>query len=270
MSLQIDEELNPHPKAHKFTIDKIKYKSDLSYDDRIPEPLPKGAGCLIISGKVASGKSSLALSLLTKRIFYAKKYHKLFVFSPSLLSGNLDEHPIITEIPDDQKFPELTNDNLCDCIESVYGEDKKIAWLFDDCQNEMLGQTLKTLRGLVLNRRHYTLQGNVIFITTQAYNMIDMKIRKNSDVILFRTTNRAEIDSIRKEICSYLTEDMFDELLDYVFDTPHAFLYIKNGVAPEEQFYKNFNPLNIKVERVGKGKNSKAKSMDIKETMESK
>ncbi len=85
MSISINEGLNEHPKAHRFKVDKIKYKSDLSIDDKIPEPFPRGSGCTLVIGKVASGKTSLVLSLLCKRVFYAKKYNKLFIFSPSLI-----------------------------------------------------------------------------------------------------------------------------------------------------------------------------------------
>ena len=60
-----------------------------------------------------------------------------------------------------------------------------------------------------------------------------------------------EINSIRNEICDYLTEEQFDELLEYCFDKPHNFLWIKNGVPPEEQFYKNFSPLRLKVHKTG-------------------
>jgi hypothetical protein len=232
--------------AHKMKVKKIKYLSDEAYDDKIPEPLPKSHGLVLLVGKPASGKSSLALSFISQRGFMKKKYNKLFIFSESLLSGNLDpEHPIF-DLPEEQLHNCLNAENLQNAIDSVYGKPYKCIWFFDDCQSDMTGETLRIVQKLVQNRRHYTTKGSVIFITSQVFNQLNSKVRKNcSDLVFFRSSNRKERETIRAEMCDYLSVEEFDELLDYCFDEPHSFIWIKQNLPPKDMFWHNFNKLSF-------------------------
>lgn len=234
--------------AHKMKVKKIKYLSDDAFDDRIPAPLPKSHGCVLLVGKPASGKSSLALSFISQRAFMRKKYDKIFIFSESLLSGNLDpEHPIF-DLPEDQLFNELNAENLSNCINKVYGKPYKCVWFFDDCQSDMTGETLRIIQKLVQNRRHYTTKGSVIFITSQVFNQLNAKIRKNaSDLVFFKSTNRKERETIRSEMADFLSIEQFDELLEYCFDADHSFIWIKPNLPINKMFYHNFNPLSLDV-----------------------
>ena len=62
-----------------------KFTCDSSLGDHIKEPLPDKSFFMIISGKPASGKTSLAVSLLTskgKNRVYRKCFDHIIVFMP--------------------------------------------------------------------------------------------------------------------------------------------------------------------------------------------
>jgi hypothetical protein len=244
--MKINEEEYEH--NHKFKVKKVKYKSD-GTDDKVLEPLENGASFVLFNGKPKSGKTTVMLSWLTKRAFYLKRFHTVFVYSPSLLSGSLeDDHPLL-ELPEEQLRTELTLEELQKDISKIYGKKKRVLFIFDDVQQSLKGAVQNEVAKLCFNRRHLTKKGISVWISSQVYNQIPLKIRKNlSSMLLFPTRQAKERETIREEVADFLDKDEWSELLKYCFDEPHNFLYIKCNLEPRFMFFKNYCPLNLELE----------------------
>ena len=245
MPFSIKEDENEN--NDKFKITKVKYKSD-GTDDNVLHPLENGASFSLFCGKPKSGKTTLMLSFLTKRAFYLKRFDKVFVFSPSLLSGSLDDDHPLFDLPKDQLFDNLNVSSLQNCINKVYGSKKRVLFILDDIQQDLHGECKNLVAKLCFNRRHLTKKGVSVWISSQVYNQIPLIIRKNlSSIFLFPTKQAKEIESVREECADFLDKEEFGELLDYVFEKPHDFLYIKCNLQPNEMFHKCFNSLNLTI-----------------------
>ena len=257
MPFSIKEDENEN--NHKLTVKKVKYKSD-GTDDKVLFPLENGPSFSLFCGKPKSGKTTLMLSFLTKRAFYLKRFDKIFVFSPSLLSGSLDdEHPLL-ELPEDQLFDSLTEKDLQACIDKIYGSKKRVLFILDDIQQDLKGKCKNLVAKLCFNRRHLTKKGVSVWISSQVYNQIPLIIRKNlSSLFLFPTKQSKEKESIREECADFLDKEDWNELLDYIFyegipkgKVSHNFLFLKCNLQPNEMFFKNFNALNLEIEKENK------------------
>lgn len=230
-----------NPNSTKLKISGIKYASD-AIDDSIPKPLPQGVFFWLLIGKAGSGKTTFLLNLLAKKgRFYNRKFDKVFVFSPSIFSGNLKDNPF-DELPDEQKHLDL--DDLEKVIESIYATDDKVLMILDDIQAEIRGEKLNTLLDLCNNRRHYTSQGVSIILTSQVYNQIPLKIRKGvSHICFWGSKNKKEIKSIQEEYLSFLDDNELKAILKYTWRKKHDFLLISTYDQQDNMLYRNFNKL---------------------------
>lgn len=238
-TLTITEEENPNSKKLKIT--GIKYSSDI-IDESIPKPLPNGVFFMLLVGKPKSGKTTFLINLLAKRgRFYNKKFDKIYVFSPSIFGGNLEDN-IFDSLPEEQKYKDL--DDLDDIISEIYGGTEKILMILDDVQAELKGDILNTLLDLVNNRRHYTSQGISIILTSQVYNQIPLKIRKGvSNIVFWSSKNKKEIKSIHEEYLSFLDDKELKDILKYTWQKTHDFLFIDTYAQQDNMLYRNFNKL---------------------------
>lgn len=230
-----------NPNNSKLKIKAIEYSSD-EIDETIPKPLPNGVFFMMLCGKPKSGKTTFLINLIAKKgKFFNRKFDKVFVFSPSIFSGNLRTNPF-DNLPEKQKHRDL--DNLEEVISEVYASDDKILMIFDDIQAELTGSKLNTFLDLVNNRRHYSSQGVSLILTSQVYNQIPLKIRKGcSHIVFWSSKNKKEIKSLQDEYLSFLTDDKLRELLAYTWQKTHDFLFIDTYASQDNMLYRNFNKL---------------------------
>ena len=88
----------------------------------------------------------------------------------------------------------------------------------------------------MLNRRHLTHNPNEdnkaglsVLITSQKFNAADTYLRNNmSDIIIFKTSVKNELEAIKNDLMSDLDKELQDELLKKAFEKKYGFLYIKN------------------------------------------
>ena len=224
-------------------------KFDFSCDDvdeSIPMPLPQALNFfLLISGKAGSGKTSLILNLLCKRgKNYNRKFDKVFIFSPSLITMKNDP---FSEIPDEQKFQELDEEILQAVLDDIANTGEKILLIMDDVVNDITkNKDLQRLMNKILmNRRHLAGEnGSVsVIITSQVYNKIPPPIRKQaSQIVLYHTKNRKEIDNLFDELI-LIPKKEFYEILKYVFQKKHDFMYLDTNKDFDKMIHRNFNQL---------------------------
>ena len=157
----------------KIVLSKFKFSCDET-DTTVPKPLPQQLNFfMLISGKPASGKTSLILNLVCKNNkVYNKKFDRIYVYSPSLVT--LKDDPF-GELPDDQLHTELTVDLLEEALEDIQDSGEKVLFIMDDVVNDMkkIG-VLTLLNKMLMNRRHLAGAGGScsFIITTQVYNKI--------------------------------------------------------------------------------------------------
>ena len=102
-----------------------------------------------------------------------------------------------------------------------------------------------------MNRRHLCGRGGSlsVWITTQVYNKIPPPVRKNaSQLILFNTKNKRELDCLFDEIACNLTKKEWIQLTNYTFKNKHDFMYIDTNEDANLMYHKKFNKLKVATE----------------------
>ncbi len=228
---------------------------DLPY---IPsKPLPAKSFAFLIVGQPGSGKSTLWNSLLlshpTKKKpntprFYYRYFDHIYLISPSLQTLPLNK----LNLNPDRMFNQYTDPLLEDILnEELNGDNLNNLIILDDSVRDLTRS--KILCRTILNRRHCTQNNNEdgkaglsIMITSQKYNMVPMALRLNmSNIIVFRSENQRELDTIKNELLGDLTKNEQNELLKIAWQDKHDFLFIDNFKPKKERYYRNFDRIDI-------------------------
>ena len=232
-----------------IVVNKFSFTCD-DADTTIPKPLPQQGGfAMLIVGKPRSGKTNLLLNLTTKaHRNFNRKFDRVYLFSPSV--ATMENNPFEL-LPDDQKYDELTLDNLKYVLEDIKDSSDKTLFILDDVIADMRGKGKAQLENLLhkvfFNRRHLAGKGGSVSIiaTSQTYNKIDPKIRRTaSHLIFFENKNKKELDTIFDEVILIHKKEFYDTLR-YVYDKPFQFLFIDTTLPDERMLFKNFNQLEI-------------------------
>ena len=233
----------------KIVITPAKFSCD-TVDPSIPRPLPqKGGFAMLVCGKPGSGKTTLLLSLICKSgKCFNRKFDRVFIFSPSLITMEEDPFELI---PEDQKFDEVTMDNLNYVLDEIHDSGEKVLIVLDDViadiRGKGKGEIENTLQRMFFNRRHLCGYGGScsIIATSQAYNKICPKLRKTaSQLIFYKNLNKRELDSIFEEVILIPKKEYMD-VCKYVYSRPHNFMYIDTTLEPHNMIHKNFTQLII-------------------------
>ncbi|GMI02291.1 hypothetical protein TrLO_g7399 [Triparma laevis f. longispina] len=226
-------------KRHELVIDK-----DLK---NIPYPLPGWDGghfCEIISGKPKSGKSTLALGLLTtkgRKKVYRGKFDNIIIFIPKHSLSSLKNNPF-EDLDSSKKFHELTVETLNKAYKQIKDNsemgESTLIYLDDMASDLRTSSAIQSLfNKICFNRRH--LRTSLMFLV-QTWKSIPPNCRKTaSHIVLFRNFNKLENTAVFEEVL-FMDKDTTDKLFEYVYDKPYNFLYIN---VNEGILHKNFNPL---------------------------
>ena len=230
----------------KIVLSKFDFSCD-EKDETIPKPLPQMLNFfLLVCGRPGSGKTSLILNLIAKRgKMYNKKFDRVYVFSPSLMT--MAKNPF-ADLPEDQTYTSLDYSVLESVLEDIKDSGEKILFIMDDVVNDMKKMEIQTtISKMLMNRRHLAgADGSTSFIiTSQVYNKIPAPIRKTaSHIIIYHTKNKKELDTIYDELIIVPIKDFY-EILKYCFDKKHHFVYIDVDKSYDKMFHKCFNQLTF-------------------------
>ena len=240
-------------KLNNFSITKqtIDDTSDLPYIP--PEPLPAKSFAMLIVAPAGGGKTSFWTSLLlshpTKKKpdinrAYYRFFDKVILFSPSKDTLPMDK----LKLDESRVFLKYNDEDLLNFIEEEKeGENLNNLIVLDDSIRQIRNN--KEVQKIVLNRRHLTHNPNEdnkaglsVLITSQKFNAADTYLRNNmSDIIIFKTSVKNELEAIKNDLMSDLDKELQDELLKKAFEKKYGFLYIKNYMPTKDRYYINFN-----------------------------
>ena len=182
---------------------------------------------------------------------YNKKFDRIYLFSPSL--GTIDDCPF-EELPDDQKYEELSEAILEGVLEEVKDSGEKVLFIMDDVVNDMKKEARleKLLCKVLMNRRHQCGSGGSlsVWITTQVYNKVPAPVRKcASQMVMYETRNRMELDSLYNEVIVGLNKKEWYQLCKYVWDKKFQFMFLDTTKPFKRMYHKNFNTLELQTEQ---------------------
>ena len=229
--------------------------SDLAY--KVKKPLPAKSFALYITGQPGSGKTSALLGMLLSRPskkspdkprFYYRYFDHIYLISNSLQTLPLDKLMLC---------PERVHNEFCDTtLQSIIetereGPNLNNCLIIDDCIRDITNS--KEMAKLILARRHATQNpceegqaGMAVMITSQVYNWLPLGLRKNmSHLMIFRTENQRELNSIKKEVMADLSDVQADNVMKTAWSKPHSFLFIDASKPTKDRYYACFDKIIV-------------------------
>jgi hypothetical protein len=228
---QIKENAKPKLKTCKMLCDaKLHSKLD-NYD--VTSFMNNHSTTLMI-GRPKSGKTSLIYSFFRSKDIFKKTFDKIFLFQPEQSRASMSDK-LFDRIPDNQKYEELTLENLNDVEENLSEHNNVI--IFDDMTAYLRDKSIKKkLKEFVFNRRHKHL--SIIFLV-QTYMSLEPDIRKLfSNMFIFKCSKR-EMENIWDEHVE-LPNDYILPIMKVVFDEPYQYLFLNTD---SQRLFKGFDEI---------------------------
>jgi hypothetical protein len=187
-------------------------------------------------GRPKSGKTSLLYSFLKSKEIFKNTFDKIFLFQPEQSRASMKDN-LFDKIPDEQKYNELTIDNLNDVEENLSEYNNVI--LMDDMTAYLKDKSIKKkLKELVYNRRHKHL--SIIFLV-QSYLSVEKDIRKLFSNLFIFKCSKNEMEVIWDELVE-LPKDYMLPIMKTVYDKPYNYLFINTD---SQRLFKNFDEIIV-------------------------
>lgn len=190
----------------------------------------------LMIGRPKSGKTSLLYSFFKSKDIFKNTFDKIFLFQPEQSRASMKDK-LFDRIPDDQKYEELTLENLNNVEENLSEHNNVI--IMDDMTAYLRDKSIKKkLKELVFNRRHKHL--SIIFLV-QTYMSIEPDIRKLfSNMFIFKCSKR-EMETIWDEHVE-LPNDYVLPIMKIVFDQPYEYLFLNTD---SQRLFKGFDEIVV-------------------------
>jgi len=191
---------------------------------------------ILMLGKSGMGKTSLLYSFFKSKEIFAKTFEKVFIIQPMQSRASMRD-PLFDQLPDDQRFEELTVENLEE-IDDDLSERNNVLILDDVGAYLKDAEVSKKLKELVYNRRHKHL--TIIFLC-QSWISVPRDIRKLfSNIFLFKCSKK-EMETLWAEVIE-LNKDYMLPIMRLVYNAPYKFLFINTDT---QQFFDGWDEILI-------------------------
>jgi nucleoside-triphosphatase THEP1 len=192
----------------------------------------------LLIGKPGSGKTSLMIAIFNKLL--RGVFHNIYLFQPTHSRASMKKD-IFEELPEDQKYNELTYENLLEVITTIKSDEPECnhCIIFDDMGAYLRdNEVRKLLKEIIFNRRHYHIS---IYFLCQTYLSLEPDIRKLfSNIFVFRVSKK-ELEKIFEEVVESKKE-YINYISQIVWDKPHQYLFINTD---SQRLFKNFDEIII-------------------------
>lgn len=199
--------------------------------------------CNLIIGRPASGKSSLLWGFFKSKLL-KKTFDKIIYFAPSQSQGSVKDN-IFSSLPEEQKFSELTYENLEDALNQIKSidDDENACLILDDMTAYLKNNdTLKLFKEILFNKRHLHLS---VFFLVQTYYSVPKDLRRVFDNLFIFKTSKDELQNIFNELVE-VHKDMVLPISKIVYDKPYNYLMIN---LPTQKMFKKFDEIEINYEK---------------------
>lgn len=188
----------------------------------------------LLIGKPGSGKTNLIYQIM--KSITNKCYDKIFLFQPSKSRESMKDK-LFDQLPEDQKFEDLTFENLEYVNNNLH--DKNNCIIFDDMGAYLKNQDIKKLlKEIVMNRRHKHVS---IYFLVQTFFSIEKDIRKLFSNLFIFKVSKHELNTIYDELIEHKKE-YIDEIIKIIYNKPFNFMFINTDT---QRIFKNFDELII-------------------------
>lgn len=194
-------------------------------------------------GKPRSGKTSFIYSLFKgskKNRILKGVYSTIYLFQPENSRNSMDDD-IFSALPDNQKFDELTYENLNYVYEkakedSLFGFTTCI--IFDDMGAYLKNkETLQLFKEIAFNRRHLKIS---MFFLCQTWYSVNKELRRLWTSIFIFSITPSNLSEILTDMINITNKDIINKIYKLVYDKPFNFLMIHPDT---QRLFKNFDEL---------------------------
>lgn len=212
----------------------------------IPEPFPsKQQFNMVIVGRPGSGKSSLAVALITGKkkgeTVYRKKFNHILVMMPQGSLNSMSKNPFESLGYEDiyHSFNYENLNDIYDKLEGWTGNEENTLIYIDDLAAELKsgGKELEALyKKICYNRRHLRCS---IINAVQRFTEIPKSVRSQTSDLIFFKCSKNENFILYDEMLD-IPKEKFKTLCEFSFDDKHDNVYVKLN---ENKYYRNFNEI---------------------------
>ena len=212
--------------------------------------MPRYPFSMMLSGSSGSGKTVLAMNILTKKELYGKYFHYIIVFSPT--AGDFDDTYKCLGLPEENfisKFDGDMLDKIIECRKKLISEhgipwvakNSRMLIIMDDCiADRQFLESPDALKMFAL-LRHYLVS---VIVMIQSYRKLPKALRLNCNAVAVFPALRAEIDVIKEECCpANYTKKEFEGVLQYCMSDKHSFFYINRHAESDKRIRKNLDEI---------------------------
>jgi hypothetical protein len=210
--------------------------------------IPRYPFSWMLSGSSGSGKTNLAMNILTNKDLYGKYFHCILVFSPT--AGKYDDSYKVLNLPPENFISKFDNGMLEKIIEArkekidtkggewVSKNERMLIILDDVIADRQFLESPDALRLFSL-LRHYLVS---IMVMIQSYTKLPRALRNNCNAICVFPALRSEIETIKDEVApAEYNKKEFEKLLKHCMSEQHSFFYINRHANPGERMRKNLD-----------------------------
>ena len=192
---------------------------------------------------MGSGKTSLITNLV--KTVFRKCFHNIYCFIPSNSRQSIDNDIYGKNLPENQLFDTLTEENLAQVYEELQENSKEEEFsllIIDDFQVALKDpEIIKTLQRIITKMRHLR---TTIFLLQQNYQALNKSLRELCSNLVLFNIGKSQLEKVFDESIQ-LDKNKYQELIDLCFKEKNDWILINlNG---QRNIYRMFDRIIFSV-----------------------